>query len=54
MGGEGIVLKDREAIYRPGVRSPAWLKLKPKLTLEVTVTGGSDERRGGRARAAAP
>jgi hypothetical protein len=41
MGGEGIVLKDRASIYRPGVRSPAWLKLKPKITLEVVVTGGS-------------
>jgi bifunctional non-homologous end joining protein LigD len=44
MGGEGILLKDRSSIYRPGVRSPAWLKLKPKLTLTVTVTGGSSER----------
>jgi ATP-dependent DNA ligase len=33
MGGEGIVLKERTALYRPGGRSPAWLKLKPKLTL---------------------
>jgi ATP-dependent DNA ligase len=30
MGGEGIVLKEQDSIYRPGVRSPAWLKLKPK------------------------
>ena len=30
--------------YRPGLRSAAWLKLKPKLTLEVVVTGGSAER----------
>ncbi len=43
-GGEGIVLKDPRAIYRPGARSPAWLKLKPKPTLEVLVTGGSAER----------
>ena len=27
-----------------GVRSPGWLKLKPKLTPAVTVTGGSSER----------
>jgi ATP dependent DNA ligase-like protein len=40
-GGEGIVLKDRGSIYRPGVRSPAWLKVKPKITLEAVVTGGS-------------
>ena len=26
------------------MRSPAWLKLKPKLTLDVVVTGGSAER----------
>ena len=43
-GGEGIVLKERTSLYRSGVRSPAWLKLKPKLTLEVVVTGGSAER----------
>jgi hypothetical protein len=44
MGGEGIVLKDRASTYRPSERSPAWLKLKPKLTLDVIVTGGSGER----------
>jgi bifunctional non-homologous end joining protein LigD len=44
IGGEGIVLKERISVYRPGLRSPAWLKLKPKLTLEVVVTGGSAER----------
>ena len=43
-GGEGIVLKERTSVYRPGIRSPAWLKLKPKLTLDVVVTGGSAER----------
>lgn len=43
-GGEGIVLKERTAPYRPGLRSPAWLKLKPKRTLEVVVTGGSATR----------
>ena len=44
LGGEDIVLKERTSVYRPGVRSAAWLKLKPKLTLEVVVTGGSAER----------
>jgi bifunctional non-homologous end joining protein LigD len=43
-GGEGIVLKERTSVYRAGVRSPAWLKLKPKLALEVVVTGGSAQR----------
>jgi bifunctional non-homologous end joining protein LigD len=32
-GGGGIVLKEPSSIYRPGIRSPAWLKVKPKLTL---------------------
>ena len=44
MGGEGIVVKDRTLLYRPGLRSAAWLKLKPKLTLKVVGTGGSPER----------
>jgi len=43
MGGEGIVLKDPASLYRPGERSSAWLKLKPQLTLDVKVTGGSEE-----------
>jgi len=42
-GGEGIVLKEPSSIYRPGTRSPAWLKVKPKVTLEAVVTGGSPE-----------
>jgi ATP-dependent DNA ligase len=42
MGGEGVVLKEPDAPYRPGARSSAWLKLKPKLTLDVVVTGGSE------------
>jgi hypothetical protein len=37
-------LKERTSLYRPGIRSPAWLKLKPKLTLDVVVTGGRSER----------
>ena len=44
IGGEGIVLKERTSPYQPGVRSPAWLKLKPKLSLDVVVTGGSADR----------
>src|SRR6185503_8980940 len=44
MGGEGNVLKDPASLYSPGERSPAWLELKPKLTLDVTVTGRSDQR----------
>jgi hypothetical protein len=41
-GGEGIVLKEPTSIYRPGIRSPAWLKVKPELSLEAVVTGGSE------------
>jgi DNA ligase-1 len=44
MGGEGVVLKQPDAPYRPGARSSAWLKLKPKLTLDAVVIGGSAER----------
>jgi ATP-dependent DNA ligase len=40
-GGEGIVLKDRRAPYRPGVRSPDWLKVKHRLRLSVQVLDGS-------------
>jgi hypothetical protein len=43
-GGEGIVLKERTSLYRPGIRSPAWLKLKPKLSLDIVVTGRSTDR----------
>ena len=42
-GGEGIVLKEPASIYRPGIRSPAWLKVKPKVALETVVTGGSSD-----------
>ena len=42
-GGEGIVLKERGSLYYPGQRSPAWRKLKAKLTLEVRVTSGTGE-----------
>ncbi len=35
------VLKDRRSIYRSGVRSPAWLKVKPRIELQAVVTGGS-------------
>jgi bifunctional non-homologous end joining protein LigD len=42
-GGEGIVLKERRAPYRPGVRSPAWLKVKHRLTLRVQVLDGSPD-----------
>ena len=39
MGGEGIVLKERTSLYRPGVRSPAWLKLTLGAVALGIVTG---------------
>ena len=44
VGVEGIVLKDPASRYWPGERSPAWLQLKPKLTLDVIVIGGAGHR----------
>ncbi len=49
-GNEGIVAKDLEALYTPGRRGKAWLKLKrPLATLDVVVTAvefGHGKRRG--------
>jgi predicted NUDIX family NTP pyrophosphohydrolase len=42
-GGEGIVLKERSAPYRPGRRSPAWLKVKERVVLDVLVEDGNPE-----------
>jgi bifunctional non-homologous end joining protein LigD len=42
-GGEGIVLKDRRAPYRPGQRSPDWLKVKQRQTHAVHVEAGDPE-----------
>jgi bifunctional non-homologous end joining protein LigD len=42
-GGEGIVLKERAAAYRPGRRSPAWLKVKERVVLEILVEDGESE-----------
>lgn len=36
-GGEGIVLKHRRSVYKPGSRSRLWWKVKQKLTLDVDV-----------------
>jgi bifunctional non-homologous end joining protein LigD len=47
MGGEGVVLKEPASLYRPGERSSAWLKLKPKLALDVLVTEGQRSRSSG-------
>jgi ATP-dependent DNA ligase len=42
-GGEGIVLKDRRSPYRPGLRSPHWLKVKSRVNLTVHVQAGDPE-----------
>ncbi|WP_029138486.1 non-homologous end-joining DNA ligase [Nakamurella lactea] len=47
---EGIVAKRRDSIYRPGVRSGHWLKMKNQLMQEVVVIGwrpGAGRRAGG-------
>lgn len=38
-GGEGAVLKRTAAIYRPGMRSADWVKIKKLGTAETTITG---------------
>jgi hypothetical protein len=40
LGAEDLALS-------PGVSSPAWFKLKPKITIDVIVTGSSADRVGG-------
>ncbi|MDT0158628.1 ATP-dependent DNA ligase [Microbacterium sp. ARD32] len=36
---EGVVAKDPDSVYRPGARSPSWLKLKNTHTQEVVIIG---------------
>ncbi len=38
-GHEGVILKSAGAIYVPGGRGTAWLKVKREETLECTITG---------------
>jgi bifunctional non-homologous end joining protein LigD len=38
-GGEGGILKRKDAAYEPGKRSKAWLKLKKEGTTRMTVIG---------------
>ncbi|WP_217183347.1 ATP-dependent DNA ligase [Streptomyces sp. AC495_CC817] len=48
-GLEGVVAKDRGSRYRPGQRSPAWLKLKNTRTQEAVIVGirpGKGDRAG--------
>lgn len=48
-GLEGIIAKRSTSPYRPGVRSPDWLKIKVRQRLEAVVggfTGGKGHRKG--------
>ncbi|WP_298862005.1 non-homologous end-joining DNA ligase [uncultured Microbacterium sp.] len=49
-GLEGVVAKDPASAYRPGARSPSWLKIKHTRTQEAVIVGirpGQGNRRGG-------
>ncbi len=40
-GHEGIMVKDLDSLYTPGVRGKAWVKIKPEVdTLDLAVIGG--------------
>lgn len=38
-GGEGLMLKHRDSVYRPGARTKQWLKVKPTELAELTIEG---------------
>jgi bifunctional non-homologous end joining protein LigD len=38
-GGEGIILKNLDAVYTPGKRSSSWVKMKKAQTYDVVVMG---------------
>lgn len=38
-GGEGAILKRKKGTYRPGWRSPEWVKVKKSGAIVVTITG---------------
>ncbi len=42
LGMEGVVAKRRSSVYRPGVRSPDWVKVKHQRTQEVVIGGWAD------------
>jgi DNA ligase D-like protein (predicted ligase)/DNA ligase D-like protein (predicted polymerase)/DNA ligase D-like protein (predicted 3'-phosphoesterase) len=39
MGLEGIIAKQRNGVYQPGVRSESWLKIKARQTIECVIIG---------------
>ena len=42
LGFEGVVAKRRSSVYRPGVRSREWIKVKHERTQEVVIGGWTD------------
>lgn len=44
-GWEGVIAKRADAVYRPGKRSDAWLKLKVEFRQEFVVGGWTDPQR---------
>lgn len=38
-GGEGLMLKHRDSVYRPGARTKQWLKVKPTERAPFTIEG---------------
>jgi ATP-dependent DNA ligase len=38
-GGEGVIVKRLDSLYRPGHRSPEWLKVKQAHAATLTITG---------------
>jgi ATP-dependent DNA ligase len=47
---EGAIVKDPKGVYELGKRTKHWYKLKPKETLDVTITGVIPLQEGGRMR----
>lgn len=43
-GMEGVVAKQRDAVYRPGKRSPGWVKVTHRRTQSCLVGGWREER----------
>ncbi len=39
MGLEGIMAKEKQSLYQPGKRSPLWLKIKTRHTLDCIIIG---------------
>jgi bifunctional non-homologous end joining protein LigD len=39
MGREGIIMKRKKSFYRPGYRSPDWIKVRIRRTDEFIVMG---------------